>query len=632
MLSNSPTSITQHFIRTHMEQRNLEEALSCLTEGVTWFGTGAFEVVRGKNQARQFLAEEIKAFPAGYTIAFSDMTQTMLTEDTGTVFGRVLVTDHMMGSQIDCRITATCVQWDGCFLIASLHMSLPTELQNDREYYPLTIAAKKVQQLKDSFFNETIPAGLFCCDIDKGFRLRYINDFFVRLLGYANKEEFLSETKGFFANCMSEGQDIAGIERDVQRMESNGHGTFTYRAKTKSGDEIWLREYTHKYENDGVFGLLCFCMDISDIIQLENQLKAQKSQLEFANAEIQTIVSNIPGGVHRCPLFGRIHVNYVSHGFEEMSGYTQSEIHEMFNDKYTLLLIEEDRSIFSDAIRQLSNEPADKHLEYRMRRKDGTVIRVVDHFRSVRMEDGKMWGFGVATDVTSQYETLEQLQLLTDSIPGGLAVYEYSLNGFKNLYFSDGVCEMIGYTRDEYRQMTKDNFLDMIFEEDLPLLRDKIHQVIVGSSAIDCVYRLRTKSGGYRWMNLRGTVADRRDDMIRVNAVLFDITDAKESEEKLRIRDEEYSLAIKQSGKRVYRYTLSDRSLYMLQKSIDLFELSSYEKNVPARIVELGFIAPESVNDCMAFYDAIFRGVKSGCTILRCKLKNGGFGWCSAHF
>ncbi|MEG0836292.1 MAG: PAS domain-containing protein, partial [Christensenellaceae bacterium] len=223
-------------------------------------------------------------------------------------------------------------------------------------------------------------------------------------------------------------------------------------------------------------------------------------------------------------------------------------------------------------------------------------------------------------------------QLLTDSIPGGLAVYEYSLNGFKNLYFSDGVCEMIGYTRDEYRQMTKDNFLDMIFEEDLPLLRDKIHQVIVGSSAIDCVYRLRTKSDGYRWMNLRGTVADRRDDMIRVNAVLFDITDAKESEEKLRIRDEEYSLAIKQSGKRVYRYTLSDRSLYMLQKSIDLFELSSYEKNVPARIVELGFIAPESVNDCMAFYDAIFRGVKSGCTILRCKLKNGGFGWCSAHF
>ncbi|MEG1997143.1 MAG: hypothetical protein RR051_01730, partial [Clostridiales bacterium] len=75
MNCHSPLAITQHFIRTHLEKRNLEDALSCLTDTVEWFGTGAFEVVQGKKAARLFLAGEISALPAGYTVAFENMSE-----------------------------------------------------------------------------------------------------------------------------------------------------------------------------------------------------------------------------------------------------------------------------------------------------------------------------------------------------------------------------------------------------------------------------------------------------------------------------------------------------------------------------------------------------------------------------
>ncbi|MEG0270271.1 MAG: sensor domain-containing diguanylate cyclase [Clostridia bacterium] len=498
---------------------------------------------------------------------------------------------------------------------------------------PHPFVSAQLEQLKNSFFNTSIPAGLLCCDAGKGFALYYVNDFFVKLLGYQSQSDFLSATNGLFVNCLVEGEDIAKMETAMQELPAEGHCSFTYRVKTKAGGELCLREYTHKYSENGTSALLCFCMDISDMVKLENNLKEQKNQLEFANAEIQTIVSNIPGGVHRCQLFDRVHVDYVSHGFEELSGYTQAEIHTLFQDNYSLMLVQEDRAAFGQQVRRLLSEPVSCILEYRMRRKNGQIIRVVDHFRSVRTEDGLMWGFGVAIDVTAQHDAVAQLQLLTDSIPGGLVVYEYSPRGLHMEYFSDGVCAMVGYTRDEYESISKNRLSSMMLEEDMQSLRPKIQALLSPSAnSIDCVYRHRTKQGGYRWLNARGTVADRLGDTIRVNAVLLDITDQKKAEDKLRIRDEEYRLAIAQSGKVVYRYTVSDKSVYMLQKDVDLFGFPSSAQNVPESIIALHIFAPESEGDLADFYGAISNGQKSGSATLRRKFKHGGFGWCLAHF
>ncbi|MEG1469940.1 MAG: PAS domain-containing protein [Anaerovoracaceae bacterium] len=633
MLLGSPIATTQYFIRTHMEQRNLEEALDCLTEDISWFGTGAFEVVHGKEEAKDFLMDEIDLFPEGYDIEFLDMSETMVGDSIGTVFGQLLVTDKKMGSQINCRITATCIREKENFLISSLHMSLPTELQNDGEYYPLTIAEQKLQQLKNSFFNTTIPGGLICCDVGDGYRVRYVNDFFVKLLGYDDKEDFLLATGGFFENCLSKKEDIKSIKNSVQAMKINQHGTFTYCVKTKFGSEIWIRDYKQKYESNGQQWLMCFCVDISDIIQLERRLKEEAKRLEFANAEGQAIISNIPGGVHRCQLFDTIKLDYVSQGLEKMSGYTGEEIHRLFKDDYSMLLVEEDRKEFSEAISNLSKEADAQVLEYRMCRKDGTVIRVVDHFQSVVMEDGKIWGFGVATDVTPQYETVARLKLLTDTIPGGIGVYEYSGKGLESIYVSDGVCNMLGYTKEEYQLLAKNDLKSMVFEDDIEGLFNEIQMMLIGKTdEVDCIYRMRTKNGSYRWRNLRGTVGDRHSGVVRINAAFLDITDSKEYEETIRIRDQEYTLALKQSGKIVYRYNIEEKAVYMLQKSVDLFGFPPYSKNIPDSIVNMDWFTPQSRKDFFEFHEAIIRGEKNGSVTLCRKLKSGEYGWCCAYF
>ncbi|MEG0265489.1 MAG: sensor domain-containing diguanylate cyclase [Erysipelotrichaceae bacterium] len=628
----TPLEVTQHFILTHMEQRNLDDAVSCLSKNIQWFGTGAFEVVHGIDDAYYLLSKEIDSFPQGYTITFHDMSEVMLNEYVGSVVGKVLVMDHELNSEIECRLTTTCVKEENGFVISILHMSLPNDLQNKDEFYPIKIAEQKVKEIRDDFWNTTIAGGLVCCDIEKGFRIKYANDFFVRLLGYRDIDEFINATDGYFVNCFGDGENIKDMEYVVKGMKNEDQHTFTYRVKTKNKKEIWLRSYTQKYSDADFSGILAFCTDITDIIEMENELKKQKSQLEFYNTEIETIISNIPGGVHRCQLFDVVHVDYVSHGFEEMSGYSQEDIQTLFENDYSLMLLEEDREAFTSTVELLCQEPMEKILEYRLRAKSGKVLRVSDHFRSIRMEDGRMWGFGVAIDITKQNVALAQLRLLTDSIPGGLAVYEYSSEGLKTLYFSDGVAELMGYSRAEYAIVAKDKLMETVQPENLEIIRNKIIELKNGSNDIDLLYQVIRNKGSKRWINFRGRVSERHGDIIVVNAVMFDVSEVKEAEEKLRIRDEEYALAVKQSGKTVYRYSIKNKNLTRIQQAEDVFGLPQFVENVPDYFIQENLIAKESINDFINFFEDIHTGKQTGFATIKRKLETGKYGWSKSNF
>ncbi|MEG2410972.1 MAG: sensor domain-containing diguanylate cyclase [Erysipelotrichaceae bacterium] len=628
----TPLEVTKEFILTHMEKRNLEDALACLSKNIQWFGTGSFEVVHGIDDAYRLLSEEIKAFPQGYTITFDEMSEVMLKDDVGSVLGKVMVMDRECNSEIECRLTTTCVKENDGFVISILHMSLPNDLQNKDEFYPLKIAEQKVKEIRDDFWNTTIAGGLVCCDIEKGFQIKYANDFFIKLLGYDDQEEFIKATDGKFVNCFGDGENIQGMETIVSEMKNEDQHTFTYRVKTKNHNEMWLRSYTQKYSDEDFSGILAFCTDITDIIDMENELKEQKRRLEFYNTEMETIISNIPGGVHRCQLFDVVHVDYVSHGFEEMSGYSQEEIHTLFNDNYSLMLLEEDREAFTSTVELLCQEPMDKILEYRLRAKNGKILHVSDHFRSIRMEDGRMWGFGVAIDITKQEAALAQLRLLTDTIPGGLAVYEYSSAGLKTLYFSDGVADLMGYTRAEYEIVAKDKLMETVQPENIEIIRNKILELKNGSNDIDMVYQVIRNQGSKRWINLRGSVSERHGDVIIVNAVMFDVSEVKEAQEKLRIRDEEYALAIKQSGKTVYRYSIPNQTLTRIQQTEDVFGLPEFVSNAPVYFIKENLIAKESVKDFIDFFDNIHSGKKMGKATIKRKLENGKYGWSKSNF
>ena len=129
------------------------------------------------------------------------------------------------------------------------------------------------------------------------------------------------------------------------------------------------------------------------------------------NAELLT---NMPGGFHRCYLSGPIHVEYISNGLCELLGYTKDELDSIMVDgNYALAIYEEDRDRFDEFANRLASSPGVEVCEYRMMRKDGSLVSVSDTMESILAITGIMYGYSVVYDISS---LASEIETLTDEL------------------------------------------------------------------------------------------------------------------------------------------------------------------------------------------------------------------------
>ena len=88
----------------------------------------------------------------------------------------------------------------------------------------------------------------------------------------------------------------------------------------------------------------------------------------------------------------------------------------------------------------------------------------------------------------------EQLKLILDCIPGGLATFEISAAGVTSQYISDGIYELSGYTKWEEHSTDSTDALKYVYEEDLPALKEQIVSLVqTVQSMLHAVYTTATE-------------------------------------------------------------------------------------------------------------------------------------------
>ena len=69
------------------------------------------------------------------------------------------------------------------------------------------------------------------------------------------------------------------------------------------------------------------------------------------------------------------------------------------------------------------------------------------------------------------------------------------------LYLSDAFLRMVGYTRQEIRELFEDSFYRLLPPDDATRVRRSINEALdAGESSLELEYRLQTKDGGYIWV------------------------------------------------------------------------------------------------------------------------------------
>ncbi len=178
------------------------------------------------------------------------------------------------------------------------------------------------------------------------------------------------------------------------------------------------------------------------------------------------ILNEAIGGFHQYILTAPAHLNYVSKNLCEMLGLCEDDLIHETEDLYAQMIHPADRVKYSELIQKLSEEELTITTEYRLMKKNGTIIYVRDTITSRKMEDGSFVGYSVLDDITDIKLENNNLQFLNETLPCGFMKYTCEKQP-KITYMNQKMIEMLHFPKVkdgelDYYEMYKENIFLMI--------------------------------------------------------------------------------------------------------------------------------------------------------------------------
>jgi len=298
-----------------------------------------------------------------------------------------------------------------------------------------------------------------------------------------------------------------------------------------------------KYDKKNEFGEIA--TSFNDLI---DNMEKNKKYIEDKNRDLQSLTSNIPGGVHRSKLEnGEFLFDFISGGCLNLLGYENNEFKEIFNKKREELIYHKDRERVSAEIEDQLINSSKYNVEYRIERKDRSIIWILDNGQIVKDRDGKVSSYNIVINITKSKVIQEELRLSEEryriiSAQTQEIIFEWDIN-------RDIICFSGDWENKFSRETTiidiskKIYQADSIYKDDIEKLEDILNNIVNGQTYVEGELRLKNIDNKYIWCKIRITAMfDENGNIFKALGVIIDIHEDKEESEKLLFRAQRDSL------------------------------------------------------------------------------------------
>ncbi|RMH04631.1 MAG: GGDEF domain-containing protein, partial [Aquificota bacterium] len=193
-------------------------------------------------------------------------------------------------------------------------------------------------------------------------------------------------------------------------------------------------------------------------------------------------------------------VVFVSPNVYEIFGYSAEEFMSG-KVKYAELIHPEDLPRVAQEVEYHTKNRSKSwtHQDYRIIRKDGRIVWLLDHTVPVLDDEGEIIGYyGYVMDITEKHEKEELFYLLAENNPNGVVLYDYQED--RVLYVNTPLLELLGYEREEI--LGKGSF-SFVCEEDKEKVLSAIRKRKEGSKEpLSYTVSLCAKGGRVRYFKL----------------------------------------------------------------------------------------------------------------------------------
>jgi PAS domain S-box-containing protein len=346
-----------------------------------------------------------------------------------------------------------------------------------------------------------IPGTVYRCLSDSEWTPIFLSGAVEAVCGYG-AEEFLAKRANF--PSMVHPDDLAAIERTTEiAIVQRTPFEIEYRITRRDGAVRWVQDRGRAvHDEEGRFLHIDGCIfDITERKEAEAALAAALDSVRASERQFRSLTGSIPGAVYRCKLDGNWTPVFTSDAMAEISGYAVAELGEGGTTRFADLIDPEDRAVCDPIVLARAARGDSFVIEYRIRRKDGSVRWVQERGRGILGDDGQpIFLDGVVFDISDRKAAEAELLRTKDHAESAnraksefLAMMSHELRTPLNVIigFSDMViAEMYGPVGSErYREYLRDikssgtHLLDLI-NDILDLSKAEAGQVELHESVI----------------------------------------------------------------------------------------------------------------------------------------------------
>ncbi|WP_276373888.1 PAS domain-containing protein [Chryseolinea sp. H1M3-3] len=185
-------------------------------------------------------------------------------------------------------------------------------------------------------------------------------------------------------------------------------------------------------------------------------------------------------------------------------------------------------------------------IHYRFKSKSKSYVDIHDKGIFLLDETGQPYRMlGTMQDISEKVRIEKDLlesnkfkESMENAMPGML--YVYNLIEQENIYVNHNITTTLGWTWEEIEAMGKNLIFQLVHPDDVENLTQWSNER--SRTVKDAEYRLRTKSGEWRWFHSRDTVfqKDEKGNVTQIIGVAQDITERKKIEEALKESEQRF--------------------------------------------------------------------------------------------
>ena len=226
-----------------------------------------------------------------------------------------------------------------------------------------------------------------------------------------------------------------------------------------------------------------------------------------------------------------------------LAGYTPEEIQELFENRLTGLMLPEDREDIIISTREQLTQGTGAEVRFRVRKKDGSIIWVLDRCRLRIGPDGQEYLYCFLTDISATMAQIDSLEQQLNRYEIILAqtenvLFEWNMET-DNISFSNTWEKIFGFnpsSRDVQAALMGGSYFH---PDDIPLIFDRITSIKNGSSYEMVEVRIATAKGRYIWCRFRATaIRDKAGILQKISGIIINIDTEKQAEQALQLRAE----------------------------------------------------------------------------------------------